>query len=57
MEKTYFVAVDLGATSGRVILSTVTGESIEMETIHRFPTPLLNTVSYTHLTLPTSLRV
>lgn len=42
MENTYFVAVDLGATSGRVILSTVTGESIEMETIHRFPTPLLN---------------
>ncbi|MCQ2180947.1 MAG: rhamnulokinase [Bacteroidales bacterium] len=40
MEKNY-IAVDLGATSGRVILAKVTGEALEMETIHRFPTPLL----------------
>ena len=36
-----YIAVDLGATSGRVILAKVSGEALEMETIHRFPTPLL----------------
>lgn len=36
-----YIAVDLGATSGRVILSTVSESSIDMETIHRFPTPLI----------------
>lgn len=41
MEKNY-IAVDLGATSGRVILAKVTDGQVEMETIHRFPTPLLN---------------
>lgn len=40
MAKNY-IAVDLGATSGRVILAKVSGEALEMETIHRFPTPLL----------------
>jgi len=40
MTKNY-IAVDLGATSGRVILAKVSGEALEMETIHRFPTPLL----------------
>jgi len=37
----YYVAVDMGATSGRVILATVGEGKIEMETIHRFPTPLV----------------
>ena len=36
-----YIAVDLGATSGRVILAKVSEEALEMETIHRFPTPLL----------------
>lgn len=40
MKKNY-IAVDLGATSGRVILASISGEGLEMETIHRFPTPLL----------------
>lgn len=40
MTKNY-IAVDLGATSGRVILAKVSEEALEMETIHRFPTPLL----------------
>lgn len=40
MTKNY-IAVDLGATSGRVILAKLSEESLEMETIHRFPTPLL----------------
>jgi len=41
MAKNY-VAVDMGATSGRVILATVGVGKIEMETIHRFPTPLVH---------------
>ena len=37
-----YIAIDLGATSGRVILATYDGEKLGMETIHRFPTPLIN---------------
>lgn len=38
----YFIAIDLGATSGRVILASVDQDrKVEMETIHRFPTPLV----------------
>lgn len=36
-----YLAVDLGATSGRVILAVWDGKKIEMETLHRFPTPLV----------------
>lgn len=38
----YYAAVDLGATSGRVILGAVGNGTIEMTTMHRFPTPLVN---------------
>lgn len=38
----YYIAIDLGATSGRVILAGTSGEGrVEMETLHRFPTPLV----------------
>lgn len=41
MKKEY-IAIDLGATSGRVILCAVEeSKTIEMETLHRFPTPLV----------------
>lgn len=36
-----FIAVDLGATSGRVILATLGDGSLGLETLHRFPTPLV----------------
>ena len=37
-----YVAIDLGATSGRVILSSVSKDSsLQMETLHRFSTPML----------------
>ena len=36
-----FIAVDLGATSGRVILATLGSDSLGLETLHRFPTPLV----------------
>ena len=32
-----FAAVDIGASSGRVILGRVTASSVKLETIHRFP--------------------
>lgn len=32
-----FAAVDIGASSGRVILGRVTGSGVALETVHRFP--------------------
>lgn len=40
MTKNY-IAIDLGATSGRVILSSVTGGKVDMQNLHRFATPLV----------------
>ncbi len=37
----HFAAVDLGATSGRVILATLCDGKITMEEIHRFPDPII----------------
>ena len=37
MDKVSCVAVDLGASSGRVILSTFDGKTIELEEVYRFP--------------------
>ena len=35
------LAIDLGATSGRVVLGKYTGESIEMTELHRFPNHII----------------
>jgi len=40
MNKNY-IAIDLGATSGRVILATIDGSAVTMNTLHRFATPLI----------------
>lgn len=38
----YYIAIDLGATSGRVILASCSGSgNLNLETLHRFPTPLV----------------
>lgn len=37
----HYIAIDLGATSGRVMLASVSKDSLETETLHRFPTPLI----------------
>ena len=38
----YCIAIDLGATSGRTILAGISDDKrVEMETVHRFPTPLI----------------
>lgn len=40
----HYIAVDLGATSGRIILAAVAeNKKVEMETVHRFPTPMVQT--------------
>lgn len=41
MEKTYHLAVDLGATSGRTILATFDGTKVDMEEIARYNYPML----------------
>lgn len=38
----YFIGVDLGATSGRVILATLSDDDIGLEVLHRFPNRLLS---------------
>ena len=47
-----FVAVDLGATSGRVILATFGGEGVKMEEIHRFPSPIIQMCGHFYWDLP-----
>ena len=47
-----FVAVDLGATSGRVILATFGGEGVKMEEIHRFPSPIIQMRGHFYWDLP-----
>lgn len=39
--KTYHLAVDLGATSGRTILASFDGEKVDMEELTRFKYPML----------------
>ena len=36
-----YVAVDLGASSGRVVLGTLEGDVMRMDELHRFATPLI----------------
>ncbi len=48
----HFVAIDLGATSGRVILATISGGKIEMEEVHRFPDTIIQMQSHFYWDLP-----
>ncbi len=41
MEQKHFVAIDLGATSGRTILGTIANEKIQLEEINRFPNRII----------------
>ena len=41
MATRHFAAIDLGATSGRVILATIAEGNISMEEIYRFPDPII----------------
>lgn len=41
MKNTYYLAVDLGATSGRVVLSSFDGGRVEMRELARFRNPMI----------------
>lgn len=47
-----FAAVDLGASSGRVILATLDDGSIKMDEIHRFPDPIIEMRGHFYWDLP-----
>ncbi|TDI70401.1 MAG: rhamnulokinase [Bacteroidetes bacterium] len=40
-ESTSYLAFDLGASTSRVFLGTLNGHTLEMNELHRFPTPVL----------------
>lgn len=41
METHHFLAFDIGATSGRAVLGTLSGVKFEMQEIHRFPNAIM----------------
>ena len=41
MNPSNFLAVDLGATSGRVIMATLSDDGLQLDVLHRFPNNLL----------------
>ena len=52
MSATYYLAVDLGAESGRVMLGTLADGRISLEEIHRFPNRSLAVEGHLHWDLP-----
>lgn len=52
MSTHHFVAIDLGATSGRVILATIDNAAIGMEEIHRFPDTIIQMQGHFYWDLP-----
>ncbi|MBP5613368.1 MAG: rhamnulokinase [Bacteroidales bacterium] len=48
MNKKFAAAVDLGATSGRVMLAAVSDEGISLREIHRFPNHLIPVGNHLH---------
>ncbi len=48
----HFAAIDLGATSGRVILASLCNGKISMEEIHRFPDPIIEMQGHFYWDLP-----
>lgn len=52
MKTAHYIAVDLGAESGRVMLGTLSGENLTLEEIHRFSNPVLKISGHLHWDLP-----
>lgn len=50
--KTYHLAVDLGATSGRTILASFDGEKVDMQELTRFKYPMLPINGHLYWNLP-----
>ena len=60
--KRYYLAIDIGASSGRHILGHMEDGKMVLEEVYRFPNGMQKrdgekAVSYTHLTLPTNREV
>lgn len=56
MEKTYHIAADLGATSGRVILASYDGNKVVMDEVSRFRYPMLPIAGHLFWNLPQIYR-
>ena len=52
MSVTNYLAVDLGATSGRTVLATFDGSKIEMRELTRFKNPIIPHGGHMFWTLP-----
>ena len=52
MSATHYLAVDLGAESGRVMLGTLAEGRLVLEEIHRFPNRVVKTDGHLHWDLP-----
>lgn len=52
MEKTYHLAIDLGATSGRTILASFDGTKVDMQEIARYNYPMLPIGNHQYWNLP-----
>lgn len=52
MKTNYYIAVDLGATSGRLILAAFDGEKVTTEELHRFKHPMLPIAGHIFWNLP-----
>jgi rhamnulokinase len=52
MSTTYYLAVDLGAESGRIMLGTLESGRLTLEEIHRFPNRSVTVGKYSHWDLP-----
>jgi len=48
----YYLAIDLGATSGRSILASFDGKKVEMEELTRFRYPMLHICDHLFWNLP-----
>ncbi len=52
MQKTYHLAIDLGATSGRTILASFDGNKVDMQEIARYNYPMLPICNHQYWNLP-----
>ena len=52
MAELNFVAIDLGATSGRVILASFHDADVKMEEVYRFPSPIIQMSGHFYWDLP-----
>ena len=41
MKKYNFLAIDIGATSGRAVLGTLSDNTFKMQELHRFPNAIM----------------